>query len=83
MLGLLSTNSSSSYTLDFYNGGIETSRSVKQPKYQPADNIDLVTSQAVTKGPENAPRAISIPLGWTIGGPTAGIHGNSTKERKR
>ena len=41
------------------------------------DNIDLVTSQAIIKGPENASRAISTPLGWTIVDPTAEILGNS------
>ena len=41
------------------------------------DNIDLVTSQALIKGPENAPRAISKPLGWTIVDQMAKILGNS------
>ena len=41
------------------------------------NNIDLFTSQAIIKGPEIAPRAICLPFGWTIGGPTADILGNS------
>ena len=41
------------------------------------DNIDLVTSEEKIKGPQNAPRAISTPVGWTIGGPTANTLENS------
>ena len=33
------------------------------------DNSDLITAEAVFKGPDNAPRAVLTDIGWTIGGP--------------